>query len=136
MKQYTFCKLYPAELDALWRLFERTPDFENSITRERFNDLLNAGAIQLWVVPDALTPVAAMVTEIQVRETGNFVNILSFAADNATDREQWFARIKLWAVKNDCKKIRAICKDAQTRLFAKDGFVKYANAIELELTDA
>lgn len=136
MKQYTFCMLYPAEIDAVWALLERTPDFENSVTKERFNTLLNSGLIQLWAEPDALTPVAVMVSEIQLRDTGNFVNILSFAAERAMDREQLFERVKVWAVRNGCNKIRAICKDAQLRLFAKDGFRKYSNAVELELDDA
>jgi N-acyl-L-homoserine lactone synthetase len=74
-----------------------------------------------------------MVTEIQRTAEGKRVTILSFAGTNVDDQRVMFSSIKNWAAKNGASRIRAICKDPQTRLFARDGFVKIANVIELEL---
>jgi hypothetical protein len=135
MKQYTNCRMLPDELDALWALFARTPDFIEAAPKEVFNDLLDVGRLQLWTEPNALTPIVAMVTELQLTDRGKFVNILTFAGQNVDDNREMFRVIQRWARKNGCFKLRAVCKEAQTRLFARDGFVKVANVIELEVHD-
>jgi hypothetical protein len=136
MKCYSYCEMTNWELDALWALFERTPGFYGEVPREQFNRLLSTGYMQLWVEPDPLNPVAAMVTEIRTTFEGKYAFVLAFAGDHDPDIEHKFlGSIQKWAVKNGCEKIRAICKEAQTRLFARKGFVKVANVIELELND-
>lgn len=135
MKQYTQCALLPHELEAVWKLLEQTPEFTDGVPPARFVELLDTGHIQLWAEPDAETPEAVMVTEIEIRQTGNVVNILSAVVTNNVPRAPLFHRIKYWAARNGCSKLRALCADAQARLFAKDGFQKYATAVELELKD-
>lgn len=135
MQQYTFCRMYPGELEALERLFSRVAEFSDTMGSKHFNDTLDLGKIQLWVEPDALTPVAAMVTEIHDGIGGKYVTVLAFAGVNVDEERKMFASIKKWALKNGCKSIRAVCKDAQARLFARDGFVKIANVVELEIKD-
>jgi len=135
MKQYTECEMTVWELQALWELFARTPEFVASIPRESFNPMLKKGLIQLWAEPDALTPVAAVITELQKTDAGMLANVLSYAGKAPEDDVRLLGAIQLWARKNGCSSLRATCKDAQTRLFAKYGFVKVANVIELELKD-
>lgn len=133
MKQYTLCELTKWELDAVWELMKKLPEFSGNVSRETLNQLLAQGKMQLWAEPDALTPVAVMVTEIQITGHGKRVNVLAFAGKNVDERRQMFASIKNWARKNGAGALRAECKDAQMRLFSKEGFVKVANVIELEL---
>jgi hypothetical protein len=135
MKQYTNCELFPAELEAVWELIKQTPDFVAAAPRAMFIDLLDTGRIQLWAVPDALTPVAIMITELQETTHGRIANVLVFAGQNVDYDRAMFTSIKKWAYRNGCSKIRAVCRDAQTRLFTRDGFVKVANVIELEVHD-
>ena len=136
MKFYSVCEMTNWELEALWRLFEKTPGFYGEVPRETFNALLSQGYLQLWVEPDALTPVAAMVTEIRNTFEGRYVYVLAFAGEYNPDSDRrMFLSILKWARKNGCSKIRAVCKDAQARLFSRDGFVKVASVIELELKD-
>lgn len=135
MKQYTECRMTVWEIEALWDLFSRTPNFAAAVPRERFNQMLEKGLIQLWVEPDALTPVAALVTELQETDAGKVANVLSYAGKAPEDDLKLLGAIQKWARKNGCSSIRAVCKDAQTRLFSRCGFVKIANVIELELKD-
>lgn len=136
MQFYSHCEMTNWELEALWRLFEKTPGFYGEVPKEHFNELLAQGYMQLWVEPDALTPVAAMVTEIRNTFEGKYVHVLAFAGDrNPDDQRRMLESIKKWARKNGCMSIRGTCKDAQARLFARDGFVKIASIIELELKD-
>lgn len=124
------------EIRALAKLFAQLPEFREEIDVSRFNELLERGLVQLWVHPDALEPVAALVTELQHTPFGKRVNVLGFAGTNVDENRQMWSSIKNWARKNGCGKIRAECEgDARTRLFARDGFRKIRNVIELELSD-
>lgn len=135
MQQYTYCNMYPEELEALSKLFASVSDFSDTMSTQVFNETLGLGKIQLWVEPNAEKPVAAMVTELHDGAGRKYVTVLAFAGKNVDDKRQMFAAIKRWALKNNCTSIRAVCKDAQARLFARDGFVKIANVVELEISD-
>jgi hypothetical protein len=121
------------ELQALWGLFDRVSDFRREVLRTQFNDLLSRGKIQLWVVPDALDPEVAMVTELHETQDDRYVEILALVGERPANYSALLRSMMKWAKRNNCTRIRAICEDAQMRLFARDGFVKYANAIELEI---
>lgn len=133
MKQYTFCTLSEEELDSVWELIQNTPVFSNEIKKTSFNGLLEKGLIQLWVEPNLLDASLLMVTEIHDTALGKYVSILSFSGINSDISREMFKSIKKWAFMNGAAEIRAVCKDAQARLFAKDGFKKVANVISLEL---
>jgi hypothetical protein len=135
MKFYSFCEMTNWELEALWQLFAETPDFHGEVPQEHFNKLLSQGYLQLWVEPDALTPVGAMVTEIRQIRGEKYLAILAIVIKDYSEYEKHFTTLKVWAAKNGCTTIRATCKEAQTRLFTRKGFVKVANVIELELKD-
>lgn len=121
------------ELEALWDQLKKAEEFHQEISPAKFNLLLNAGMLQLWVEPDPLNPVAVMVTEIRDTLSGKYVFINAFAGKNVDVNRKMFASIKNWAAKNSCTAIRAVCRDAQARLFSRDGFSKVANVIELEV---
>lgn len=133
MMQFTYCVMKVEELLALKEIFSRTPEFLNEYPLELFNMALLRGELQLWVEPDALNPAAAMVTQIQYFAGGKQIVVLAFGGRNVDTTRTLWNSIKNWAQKNGAKRIRAICKDPQARLFARDGFVKVANVIELEL---
>lgn len=133
MKQYTYCDLTEDELVEVFCLLERTPEFADEVSPDTFNSLLRTGHMQLWVEPDLLDPVLLMVTELHAR--AGYAKILAFAGTNVDMQRAMFASIKKWAKRNGCNKLRAECLDPQTRLFARDGFKKIRNVIELDLGD-
>ena len=114
-------------------LFLKTPEFVNEYPLPIFHEKLQQGIVQLWVEPDLVNPELAAVTEITMTQAGLVVYILSLAGQMEDRGEAGLRSIAHWAKMNGAGSIRAICKDAQVRLFSQYGFKPVSTVIELEI---